>query len=127
MDRTACTEAQCLYSKLNLYSPYVPYSLYRASVPVQYSYTSTPPIGCTAYTEPQCLYSTAIPLLPVWASLPMSSLSACTNELFTFFCMARTSELFNVFAYCNGPQYYSRRIQFLYVSLKMTHIRMIEP
>jgi len=44
---------------------YGPYSLYRASVPVQYSYTSTPPIGRTAFIEPQCLYSRAIPLLPL--------------------------------------------------------------
>jgi hypothetical protein len=77
MGRTACTEPQCLYStaipllpllavqpvqslsactvQLHLYSPYGPYCLYRASVPVQYSYTSTPSIGRTACTEPQCL------------------------------------------------------------------------
>ena len=47
--------------------PYGPYGLYRASVPVQYSYTCTPPMCRTACTEPQCLYSTAIPLLPLWA------------------------------------------------------------
>ena len=44
MGRTACTEPQCLYKgalylyltvKLYLYSPYGPYGLYRASVPVQ--------------------------------------------------------------------------------------------
>ena len=67
MGRTACTEPQCLYSRaipllplwavqpvqslsactveLYLYSPYGLYGLYRASVPVQYSYTSTPPYG----------------------------------------------------------------------------------
>jgi len=33
-------------------------------VPVQYSYTSTPPMDRTACTDPQCLYSTAIPALP---------------------------------------------------------------
>ena len=45
MDRTACTEPQCLYKgalyftvELYLYSLYGPYGLYRASVPVQ---------GCT--------------------------------------------------------------------------------
>ena len=47
MSRTACTEPQCVYKgtlylyltvELNLYSPYGPYGLYRASVPVQ---------GCT--------------------------------------------------------------------------------
>jgi len=48
-------------------------------VPVQYSYTSTPPIGRTACTEPQCLYSTAIPLLPLLAVRPVQSLSACTR------------------------------------------------
>jgi len=57
--------------QLYLYSPYGPYCLYRASLPVQYSYTSTPPMGRTACTEPQCLYSTAIPLLPLWAVLPV--------------------------------------------------------
>ena len=62
-----------------------PYSLYRASVPVQYSYTSTPPMDRTACTEPQCLYSTAIPLLPLWAVQPVQSLSACTRVGFTFF------------------------------------------
>jgi len=87
MGRTACTDPQCLYStaipllplravrsvqslsactvKLNLYSPYRPYDLYRASVPVQYTYTPTPPTGRTACTEPQCLNSRAIPLLPL--------------------------------------------------------------
>ena len=125
--RTACTEPQCLYStaitplpllavqsvqshsactvNLYLFAPYGPYSLYRASVPVQYSYNSTPPIAvrpvqslsaCTvqinlysphwtyACTEPQCLYSTAIPLLPLWAVRPVQSLSACTVELYLY-------------------------------------------
>jgi len=71
MGSTAFTELQCFY---------------RASVPVQYTYTSTPPmglqpvqslsacklhlksippIGRTASTEPQSLYSTAITLLPL--------------------------------------------------------------
>jgi len=35
------------------------------SVKKQWSYTSTPPMGRTACTEPQCLYSRAIPLLPL--------------------------------------------------------------
>ena len=89
MGRTACTEPQCLYSRaipllplwtvrtvqslsactvqLYLHSHYGPYGLYTASVPVQYSYsyTCTPPMGRTACTAPQCLYSTAIPLLPL--------------------------------------------------------------
>ena len=57
--------------QLYLYSPYRPYGLYRASVPVQYSYTSTPPMGRTACSEPQCLYSTAIPLLALLAVQPV--------------------------------------------------------
>jgi len=107
MGHTACTEPQCLYSRaipllplwavqpvqslsactvqLYLYSPYGPYGLYRTSVPVQYSYTSTPPIGRTACREPQCLYSTAIRILPIWAVRPVQSLSACTVQLYLYF------------------------------------------
>jgi len=103
MGCTACTEPQCLFStsipllplwavhslcactvQLYLYSPYGLYSLYIASVPVQYSYTSTPPMGRTPCTEPQCLYSTAIPLLPLWAVHPVYSLSACTVQLYLY-------------------------------------------
>jgi len=104
MGRTACTEPQCLYStaitllplwavrpvqslsactvQLYLYSSYGLYSLYRASVPVQYSYTSTPPMGRTACTDPLCPYSTAKPLLPLLAVLPVQSLSAFTVQLY---------------------------------------------
>jgi hypothetical protein len=53
-------------------------------MPVQYSYTSTPLIGRTACTQPQCLYSTAIPLLPLLAVRPVQILSACTRMHFTF-------------------------------------------
>ena len=67
--------------ELYLYSPYGPYGLYRASVPVQYSYTSPPPMGRTACTEPQCLYRTAIILLPLLAVQPVQSLSSCTVQL----------------------------------------------
>ena len=106
MGRTACTEPQYLYSRaipllllwavrpvqslsactveLYLYFPYGPYGLYRTSVPVQYSYSSTPPIGRTACTEPQCLYSRAIPLLPLLAIRSVQSLSACTVELYLY-------------------------------------------
>ena len=70
--------------QLYLYSPYGSYSLYRASAPVQYSYTSTPPMGRTASTEPQCLYSTAIPLVPLWAVRNLQSLSACTVQLYLY-------------------------------------------
>jgi len=65
--------------QLYLYSTYGPYGLYRASVPVQYSYTSTPHMGRTDCTEPQCLYSRAITLLPLWAVWPVQGLSACTS------------------------------------------------
>ena len=42
-------------------------------------------MGRTACTESQCLYSRAIPLLPLWAVRPVQSLSACTRVRFTFF------------------------------------------
>jgi hypothetical protein len=79
MGRTACTESQCLYKgalylyltvELYLYSPYGPYGLYRASVPVR---------GCTLPLP----YSRAIPLLPLWAVRPVQNLSACTRVHFT--------------------------------------------
>jgi len=101
LGRTACTEPQCLYStailllplwavrpvqslsactvQLYFYPPSGPYGLYRASVPVQYSYTSTHPLGRMACTEPQCLYSTAILLPTLWAVWPVQSLSAGTK------------------------------------------------
>ena len=113
MDRTACTEPQCLYSRaiillflwavrqvqslsactvqLYLYSPYGPYGLYRASVPVQYSYTSTQLSACTVqlyHYSPQCLYSTDIPLLPSvpvqysYTSTPPMDRTACTEPQF---------------------------------------------
>ena len=103
MGRTTCTEPQCLYSRaipllplwavqsvqslsactveLYLYSLYGPYSLYRASVPVQYSYTSTPPTDRAVCTEPQCLYSRAFPLIPQWTVRPVQILSACRVHL----------------------------------------------
>jgi len=97
--RTASTEPPCLYSiaipllplwavrplqslsactiYLYLYSPYGSYSIFRTSVSLQYSYTSTPPMCRTGCTEPQCLYSIAIPLLPLCAVQPVESLSCC--------------------------------------------------
>ena len=41
-------------------------------------------MGHTACTELQCLYSRAIPLLPLWAVRPVQSLSACTVELYLY-------------------------------------------
>jgi len=84
IDRTVCTDPQCLYSTAIPLPPYGPYGLYRASVPVQYSYTSTPPMGRTACTDPQCLYSTAILLLPLSAVQPVQSLGACRVQLYLY-------------------------------------------
>jgi len=41
-------------------------------------------MGRTACTEPKCLYSTAIPLLLLWAVLPVQSLSVCTLQLYLY-------------------------------------------
>jgi hypothetical protein len=41
-------------------------------------------MGRTACTEPQCLYSRAIPLLPLWALRPVQSLNTCTRVHFTY-------------------------------------------
>jgi hypothetical protein len=41
-------------------------------------------MGRTACTEPRCLYSRAIPLLPLWTVRPVQSLSACTVELYLY-------------------------------------------
>jgi len=48
-------------------SHYGPYSLYRASVPVQ-----------------QCNLPLPIPLIPLWTVRPVQNLSACTTVHFTF-------------------------------------------
>jgi len=64
--RPVQTLSDCIVH-LYLYSTYGPYGLYRPSMPVEYSYTSTPPMGRTAFREHQCLYSTDIPLIPLWA------------------------------------------------------------
>jgi len=106
MGRTACTGPQCLYStaipllplwalrpvksfsactvQLYLYTLYGPYGLYRASVPVQYSYNSTPSMGRKSCRGPQCLCSTAKFLLPLLAIRPLQSLSACTVQLYLY-------------------------------------------
>jgi hypothetical protein len=53
-------------------------------------------MGRTACTEPQCLYSRAIPLLPLWAVLPVQSLSACTVQVYLYSPIGRTA--------CTEPQ-----------------------
>ena len=117
MGRTACTQPQCLYSRaipllplwavrpvqslsactvdLYIYSPYGPYSLYSAPVPVQYSYTSTPSMGRTACTEslsactvqlylyspygPYGLYRALVPVQYSYTSTPPMGRTACTE------------------------------------------------
>ena len=61
-------------------------------MPVQYSYNPTPLSTCTAELylySPQCLYSTAIPLHPLWAVRPLETLSACTVQLNLYSPMGR--------------------------------------
>jgi hypothetical protein len=41
-------------------------------------------MGRTACTEPQCLYSKSIPLLPLWVVGPVQNLSVCTRVTFSF-------------------------------------------
>jgi len=41
-------------------------------------------MGRTACPDRQCLYSRAIPLLPLWAVRPVQSPSACRVELYLF-------------------------------------------
>ena len=55
--------------QLYLYSPYGPYGLYTPSVPVQYSCTSTLPMGHRACTEPQCLYKGALYLMHLYINV----------------------------------------------------------
>ena len=76
-----------------------PSPLSSAVIKIKYSYTSTPPMGrtaCTVHlylyspidrtacTEPQCLYSTAILLLPLLAVQPVQNLSACRVQLYLY-------------------------------------------
>ena len=104
--RTACTEPECLYNKaipllplwavqtvqslsactVQLY-PYChcgPYRMCRASVSVQYNYTSIATMVRTACAEPLSLYIRTIHLFPLWALSSVQSLSACTVQLYTY-------------------------------------------
>jgi len=74
MDRTACTEPQCLYNGalylyLYLYSPYGPYGLCRASVPVQWC-TLPLPIPLLPY-GPYGLYRASVPVQRCTLPLPI--------------------------------------------------------
>ena len=53
----------------------------------------------TACTEPQCLYSTAIPLLPLWTVRPVQSLSACKSVHFTFLFLPQICYHIQIFIY----------------------------
>ena len=69
MGRMAYTEPQCLYNGalylyLYLYSPYGPYSLYRASVPVQRCTVPLP--FFTNINSVQCIYSVFFTNLTPW-------------------------------------------------------------
>jgi len=98
MDRTACTKRQCLYIGalyiyLYFYYPYGPYSLYRASVPVQRCTLPLPipllplwtvqPVQSLGVSE-TVHFTLPVPLLPLWTVRPVQSLSACTTVHFTF-------------------------------------------
>jgi len=80
MDRTACIESQCLYS---IAIPLLP------SVPVQYSYTSTPPTDRTDCTESQCPYKVALfiflPLVSLnfFILLRIFKIFYCVSQFFT--------------------------------------------
>jgi len=72
-------------------------------------------MGRTACTDPQCLYSRAIPLLPLWAVWPVQSLSACKVELYLYSPMGRTAYTVQLYLYSpHGPYgLYSRVIPLL--------------
>ena len=55
-----------------------------AVVKKDYSINSTSRMGRTACTEPQCLYSTDIPLFLLWTVRTLQSLSACTVQLYLY-------------------------------------------
>jgi len=100
MDRTACTESQCLYNGalqlyLYLYAPYEPYSLYTASVPVQ-----------------RCTSTLPIPLIPLWTVQPVQCFSACTTVNFT--CTYTSTPPMNRTA-CTEPQCLYKDALYLYL------------
>jgi len=70
--------------QIYLQTLYEPYGMYSASVPVQYIYTSTPPLDRTESAEIQCLYSTANYILTLRALLPVMILNALTVILILY-------------------------------------------
>jgi len=82
MRSTSCRVPQFCKVQVNLYSLNGLYSLYRASVLVQYSYNSTHHLGRTGFTVPQCLYSTAITLLLQCAIKLLQIFRTCILQLY---------------------------------------------
>jgi hypothetical protein len=48
-------------------------------------------MGHTACTEPQCLYSRTITLLPLWVVRPVQSLSTCARVRLQYICLKKKS------------------------------------
>jgi len=72
-------------------------------------------MGRTACTDPQCLYSTAITLLPLWAVQPVQNLSACTVQLYIYHPKGRKD--------CREP---SVPVQYSYTSTKPRAVRSVQ-
>jgi hypothetical protein len=73
-------------------------------------------MDCTDTTEPQCLYSRDIPLLPPWAVRPVQSPSACTRvHFFTF--ATRIIKQLQVWAYFNVVSHALCSVIYLYTRL----------
>jgi hypothetical protein len=74
-------------------------------------YTSTPPMGRTACTEPQCLYTASVPVHSLsactqpqclcTASVPVHSLGACTQPRFLYTASVPVHSLSS----CTQPQF----------------------
>jgi hypothetical protein len=61
-----------------------PQCLSSRAIPLLPLWAVRPVQSLSACSEPQCLYSRAISLLPLWAVRPVQSLSACTVELYLY-------------------------------------------
>ena len=70
----------------------------------------------TACTQPQCLYSTAIPLLPLWTVQPVQSLGACTRVHFTLFLFASNS---HKYGFC------TRQISIGYITSTISNVAVL--
>ena len=84
-------------------------------MPVQYSYTFTPLSAFTVQLylySPQYLYSTAIPLLALWALRSVQSLSACTRaHLYLYLFLLALTEVKALYILgCHCPCSYFQRV-----------------